>query len=56
MGELNSDEEATWLAEAEQTGETTSTTNDSASAAKTGLEPELSEGVMAALAKLREDG
>jgi hypothetical protein len=55
MGDLNSDEEAAWLAEAEQAGETMSTTNDSASVAKTGREPELSEGVMAALAKLRED-
>ena len=56
MGEINSDEEAAWLAEAEQAGETMSTTNDSAPTAKTGLEPQLSEGVMAALAKLREDG
>jgi hypothetical protein len=54
--EPNSDEEAALLAEAEQAGESVSITDDLSSAPKTRPEPELSEGVMAALAKLRENG
>ena len=52
---LNSDEEAALLAEAEQVAESMPT-SDSAPKAKRRQEPELSEGVMAALAKLRDKG
>jgi DNA excision repair protein ERCC-1 len=55
-GESNSDEEAVLLAEAEQTGENMSIANDLTSAARKRPEPDLSEGVTAALAKLRENG
>ena len=55
-GEPNSDEEAALLAEAEQVSENLPTTLESAPAKKVRQEPELSDGVMAALAKLRDKG
>jgi DNA excision repair protein ERCC-1 len=55
-GEPNSDEEAALLAEAEQTAESVPITSNLTPSTKRRQEPELSEGVMAALAKLREKG
>jgi DNA excision repair protein ERCC-1 len=51
--EPNSDEEATLLAEAEQASESMLTTREAAPGKSVRREPELSEGVRAALAKLR---
>ena len=54
--EPNSDEEAALLAEAERVSENVPTISGSAPATKGRQEPELSEGMMAALAKLRDNG
>ena len=53
--EPNSDEEAALLAEAEQTSESMPTTREAAPGKSGRQEPELSEGVRAALAKLRNN-
>jgi len=55
-GEPTSDEEAALLAEAEWAAQNIPTTSEVTPATKRQQEPELSEGVMAALAKLREKG
>jgi DNA excision repair protein ERCC-1 len=55
-GEPTSDEEAVLLAEAERAAESMPITSDLTPAPKRRPEPEMSEGVMAALAKLRDKG
>lgn len=55
VSEPNSDEEAALLAEAEQASESMLTTREAAPGTSGRQEPELSEGVRAALAKLRNN-
>lgn len=55
-GEPNSDEEAALLAEAERAADSMPITSDLTPSIKSRQEPKLSEGVAAALAKLREKG
>ena len=56
VSEPNSDEEAALLAEAEQASVNMLTTREAAPGKSGRQEPELSEGVKAALAKLRDKG